>query len=113
MNTNASPERRKTRNAPQEAAVRYCVGGQDEYRLARVFNTGTSDMYLEMSFPPPKLGASLLIEVLNGFEGEPLLDGDAPRPRYHAEVIWKRNLPGPEAVYGVGLRCVSMSSTEN
>jgi hypothetical protein len=113
MKPTASPERGKTRSDPQEAAVRYRVGGQDEYRLARMFNSGGAEMYMELNFPPPKLGASLHIEVLNGFEGEPWLDGDVPGTRYCAEVIWKRNLPGSEAGYGVGLRCVAMSSPEN
>lgn len=105
-------DQRKTQRVPQEATVRYSVGGQGDYHPARMFNYNSTGMYLEISFTPPKLGASLLIEVLDGDEGDPWLEADAARTCYYAKVIWKKNLPDSNAGYGVGLRYLSMASPE-
>jgi hypothetical protein len=100
-------DQRQTGRIPHEAHVRYSVGGQDEYRPAKMFNVSNTGMYLELTFPPPKLGANLLIE------DEPAatwVRENPPRACYYAKVIWKRNLPDSEARYGVGLRYLSMSA---
>lgn len=99
-------EQREKDRVPHQALVRYSVGGQDEYLPARMFNYSSTGMYLELQFPPPKLGANLLIEVIEMDEGKAWED-DAPRRCYYAKVIWKRNLPESERHYGVGLRYLS------
>ena len=113
MKFSTSADQRKTSRVPQKATVRYSVGGQEEYRPARMFNYSNTGMYLEISFPPPKLGASLLIEVLEGDDSETWLDAESPKACYYAKVIWKRNLPDSPAGYGVGLRYLSMASPEH
>lgn len=102
-------EQRKTGRVPHEAIVRYSIGGQDESYPARMFNYSTSGMYLELQFPPPKLGANLLIEVLLDDGNESWNDEYAPRTCYYAKVIWKKNLPESDRHYGVGLRYLSMA----
>ena len=69
-------------------------------------------MYLELTYPPPKLGANLLIEVtgretsfdlgLNSGRARP---GPAITPRSSGKKICRT----PTAQYGVGLRYLSMS----
>ena len=102
-------DQRQTGRIPHEASVRYSVGGQDEYRQAKMFNVSNTGMYLELTFPPPKLGANLLIEVMEDEPTSAWFRESPPRVCYYAKVIWKRNLPETEARYGVGLRYLSMS----
>lgn len=103
-------DQRQTGRIPHEAHVRYSVGGQDEYRPAKMFNVSNTGMYLELTFPPPKLGANLLIEVIEDEPAATWVRENPPRACYYAKVIWKRNLPDSEARYGVGLRYLSMSA---
>lgn len=103
-------DQRKTIRIPHIADIRYSATEQDEYRPARMFNYSPEGMYLELTYPPPKLGANLLIEVLDQVEGQeesgldPLFDVHQPIMCYYAQVIWKKNLPQITAGYGVGLR---------
>ena len=112
MKPSSRSDQRKTGRVPQQALVRYSVGGQDDYRPARMFNYSNSGMYLEIDYPPPKLGASLLIEVLDAADGNAPIGAGDPRACYYAQVIWKRNLSDSRAGYGIGLRYLSMASGE-
>jgi len=112
MKLSKNAEQRKTDRVPHEASVRYSVGGQDEYHPARMFNYSSTGMYLELQFPPPKLGANLLIEVMDGDGEQPWFDRNAPKTCYYAKVIWKKNLTDNQAHYGVGLRYLSMNTPE-
>lgn len=91
---------------PHEAVIRYCAGEQDECRIARMVNYSSTGMYLELDYPPPKLGANLLIEVLdqNAVIQDPMVEFQPPKTCYYAKVIWKKNLAHSNAEYGVGLR---------
>lgn len=109
MKLRKTAEQRAKSRVPHQAVVRYSIGGQDEYLPARMFNYSSTGMYLELQFPPPKLGANLLIEVIDEGGGDAWDDDSAPRRCYYAQVIWKRNLPEPERHYGVGLRYLSMA----
>lgn len=88
---------------PQQAPIRYCVAEENEYRSATLFNYSASGMYLEMTSAPPKLGAHLLIEVLD----RPYSEYEAPaKPQscYYAKVIWKKNLPNKtDSKFGIGV----------
>jgi hypothetical protein len=109
MNLPSKADQRQTGRIPREASVRYSVGGEDEYRPAKMFNVSKTGMYLELNYPPPKLGANLLIEVV---EDEPATTWHRESPAracYYAKVIWKRNLSDSNAQYGIGLRYLSMS----
>ena len=106
-------DKRKADRTTDAAVIRYSVG-DEESRTARMFNYSSSGMYMELDFPPPKLGASLLIEVL-----DPLVAGhDAEseiglvKDCYYAQVIWKKNLPDSDKDYGVGLRYLDPTSPE-
>lgn len=107
MKVRKTDEQRKKDRVPHEAVVRYSIGGQDESYPARMFNYSSTGMYLELQYPPPKLGANLLIEVLEGAGSEAWSEEGAPRTCYYAKVIWKKNLPESERHYGVGLRYLS------
>ncbi len=100
-------EKRVAPRVPHHAMIRYCSEDHDDYRLGRMVNHSTSGMYLELDYPPPKLGARLLIEVL---DARPDTDAWSPEEDhdtmecYYARVIWKRNLDhASRAAYGVGL----------
>jgi hypothetical protein len=97
-----------------KAVIRYCAGELGECRIARMVNYSSSGMYLELDYPPPKLGANLLIEVLG--REEELRDSEfehqAAKTCYYAKVIWKKNLPESPAGYGVGLRYLFSASPE-
>jgi hypothetical protein len=106
-------DKRRTGRTSDAAVIRYSVG-EEESRTARMFNYSNSGMYLEIDYPPPKLGASLLIEVQ-----DPLVAGhDAKSEKgivktcYYAQVIWKKNLPDSDKDYGVGLRYLDPTSQE-
>ncbi len=64
-------------------------------------------MYLELNYPPPKLGEQLLIEVLDAPKDAPLWSTNETADVmacYYAKVIWKKNLhSSSNAEYGVGL----------
>lgn len=107
-------EKRTTERINHVSPVRYSIDGQKESRAAVMYNLSNSGLYMELKFPPPKLGANLLIEVL-----EYDLEDDTwlPSPRrkaqtcYYAKVVWKKNLPdSPTADYGIGL-CYLQTST--
>jgi len=114
MELGSSFEKRKTDRVPHEALVRFSAGGEEDYHQARMFNYSSTGMYLELNYPPPKLGASLLIEVLD--DSEPLSSGwfeeTPPKTCYYAKVIWKKNLTQSKAQYGVGLRYLSSTQPE-
>lgn len=100
-------EKRLTPRIPHQATIRYCSGDIEDYRPARMYNYSSTGMYLELDYPPPKLGARLLIEILNTrpdtdqWSIEEACDATAC---YYAEVIWKKNLNHAScAEYGVGL----------
>ncbi len=106
-------DKRKAGRTTDAAVIRYSVG-EEEYRTARMFNYSNSGMYMELDYPPPKLGSNLLIEVL-----DPLVAGhDAESGKgtvktcYYAQVIWKKNLPDSDKDYGVGLRYLDPTSPE-
>lgn len=109
MKRRNTAEQRKKGRVPHQAVVRYSVGGMEEYQPARMFNFSSTGMYLELRFPPPKLGANLLIEVLEDGDDEMWGDENVPRRCYYAKVIWKKNLPESDRHYGVGLRYLSMT----
>lgn len=71
-----------------------------------MINYSSTGMYLELDYPPPKLGANLLIEVLDQEDAvqDPMIEYQYPKTCYYAKVIWKKNLPNSNAEYGVGLR---------
>ncbi len=100
-------EKRVAPRVPHHATIRYFSEDNDDYRLGRMINHSTTGMYLELDYPPPKLGARLLIEVLDTRpdtnEWSPEEARDALEC-YYAKVIWKRNLDhASRAAYGVGL----------
>ena len=107
-------ESREKDRAPQRAVIRYCAGEQGECRMARMINYSSTGMYLELDYPPPKLGANLLIEVL-GREEElrgAAFESQAPKTCYYAKVIWKKNLADSTDGYGVGLRYLFSAGPE-
>lgn len=107
-------ENREKNRIPHEAIIRFCAGEQEECRVARMINYSSTGMYLELNYPPPKLGANLLIEVL---EEEALQNPQAeylnPKTCYYAKVVWKKNLPHSSAEFGVGLRYLSSTPPES
>lgn len=107
-------ENRETDRIPHMAVIRYSAGDQDEYRTARMFNFSRAGMYLEINYPPPKLGANLLIEVLdqNDAVTDPMIENRSTKTCYYAKVIWKKNLPKSDAEYGVGLRYLFAANPE-
>lgn len=109
MKRRNTAEKRQKGRVPQQAVVRYSVGGMDEFQPARMFNVSSTGMYLELKFPPPKLGANLLIEVPEVGDEAMWDDDNVPCRRYYAKVIWKKNLPESDRHYGVGLRYLSMA----
>lgn len=106
MRVRNTKDNREKDRIPHKAVIRFCAGDHDECRIARMINYSSTGMYLELNYPPPKLGANLLIEVL---EGEELQN---PKTCYYAKVIWKKNLPDSNAEYGVGLRYLSSAPAE-
>lgn len=101
-------DNREKNRIPQEAIIRFCTGEQEECRLARMINYSSTGMYLELNYPPPKLGANLLIEVLEEDALlDPLVEYQTPKTCYYAKVVWKKNLPDSNAEFGVGLRYLS------
>lgn len=95
--------RRARGRLPEQAPIRYCVAEEDEYRSATMFNYSASGMYMEMAAAPPKLGAHLLIEVLDKPYSEYAPPAKA-KSCYYAKVIWKRNLPtNNESRFGIGV----------
>ncbi|NCD24051.1 MAG: PilZ domain-containing protein [Deltaproteobacteria bacterium] len=103
-------EKRRTPRIPHRAIIRYCSGNDDEYRPGRMINHNATGMYLELNYPPPKLGEELQIEVLEtppDSSHSPEDETGAVTARYFAKVIWKKNLPiSSQAEYGVGLNCL-------
>lgn len=100
---------------PHEAVIRYCAGEQGECRIARMVNYSSTGMYLELDYPPPKLGANLLIEVLDQDAAalDPMVEYQHPKTCYYAKVIWKKNLAQSDAGYGVGLRYLFTASPDS
>lgn len=100
-------DKRLTSRIPHQAAIRYCSGDVEDYRPARMYNYSTTGMYLELGYPPPKLGEQLLIEVLDMPPDSPNWSPDEAgevTACYYAKVIWKKNIRNsPQAEYGVGL----------
>jgi len=114
MRGRSKAENREKDRIQHKAVIRYCAGELEECRIARMVNYSSSGMYLELDYPPPKLGANLLIEVL-GREEElrgSEVEYQAPKTCYYAKVIWKKNLPDPTAGYGVGLRYLFSAGPE-
>jgi hypothetical protein len=114
MRGRSKAENREKDRIQHKAVIRYCAGELGECRIARMVNYSSSGMYLELDYPPPKLGANLLIEVL-GREEElrgSEFEYQAPKTCYYAKVIWKKNLPDPTAGYGVGLRYLFSAGPE-
>ncbi len=113
MQDQSEANKRKATRIPHVADIRYyCSPDLDDFRSARMYNYSPEGMYLELRFPPPKLGANLLIEVLDQADPDPLLDNFAPKVSYYAQVIWKKSLPETTAGYGVGLRYLHPASMD-
>ncbi len=109
-------EKRANQRIPHVARIRYCSGEEGEYRQARMFNYSNTGMYLELNYPPPKLGANLLIEVLAEGNGNMDIEEEAQEPKtcYYAKVIWKKNLHNSmTADYGVGLSYLHTPLSDN
>lgn len=116
MKNTENKENRNSERIPHAAIIRYYNGEEDEYRTAHMYNFSQTGFYLELKFPPPKLGANLLIEVLDESEGMAELHAAtiSPKTCYYAKVIWKKNLPDSQcADYGVGLSCLNDAFVEN
>ncbi len=107
-------ENRQKDRIPHEAVIRYCAGELEECRIAKMINYSSTGMYLELTYPPPKLGANLLIEVLGRAEElqDSMVEYQTPKTCYYAKVIWKKNLPHSNAEYGVGLRYLFTANAE-
>ncbi len=114
MSARSKTENREKDRVPQKAVIRYCAGEQGECRMARMVNYSSTGMYLELDYPPPKLGANLLIEVLGREEElrDAAYEYQAPKTCYYAKVIWKKNLADSPAGYGVGLRYLFSAGQE-
>lgn len=99
------PENRTTQRVPHQAMIRFCSGNEEDYRTARMYNYSHTGMYLEINFPPPKLGANLLIEIMDQQEREAseMSGVETSQACYYAKVVWKKNLINSKADYGVGL----------
>ena len=115
MKTRKNSDNREADRIPHTAVIQYCSGDQGECRVAKMFNYSSTGMYLELNYPPPKLGANLLIEVLDKSEAapDPIIEHQTPRTCYYAKVIWKKNLPHSTAEYGVGLRYLFTAHSES
>lgn len=115
MTVGKETDNRERDRIPHRAVIRYCAGERGECRLARLVNYSSTGMYLELDYPPPKLGANLLIEVLDREDAaqDPLVECQRPKTCYYAKVIWKKNLPHSSAEYGVGLRYLFTAGPEN
>jgi len=108
-------DNREKDRVPHEAVIRYCAGEQGDCRIARMVNYSSTGMYLELDYPPPKLGANLLIEVLDQDAAvqDPMMEYQHPKTCYYAKVIWKKNLPDSNAEYGVGLRYLFSAASDS
>lgn len=108
-------DNREKDRIPHEAFIRYCAGERGECRIARMVNYSSTGMYLELDYPPPKLGANLLIEVLDQEAAiqDPMIEYQNSKTCYYAKVIWKKNLSRSNAEYGVGLRYLSTAGHES
>ena len=114
MRVRKKSDNREKDRVPHKAVIRFCAGEQEECRIAKMINYSSTGMYLELNYPPPKLGANLLIEVLADEELQnPVAEYQNPKTCYYAKVIWKKNLPDSNAEYGVGLRYLSSATTES
>jgi hypothetical protein len=115
MRVGKRPDDRERDRVPHEAVIRYCAGEQGECRIARMINYSSTGMYLELEYPPPKLGANLLIEVLDQEDAvqDPMFEYQHPKTCYYAKVVWKKNLPNSSEEYGVGLRYLSTAGPES
>jgi hypothetical protein len=83
-------EKRLTPRIPHHATIRYCSGNDEDYRPGRMYNYSATGMYLELNYPPPKLGEQLLIEVLDAPKESPLWSTDETYDVltcYYAKVI--------------------------
>ena len=105
MKDNFEPESRTTKRIPHQALIRFSSGSEDDFRTARMYNYSHSGMYLELHYPPPKLGANLLIEVMDPQETNTseLSGMEKSQACYYAKVVWKKNLVNSQADYGFGL----------
>ena len=114
MRVRNTRDNREKDRIPHKAIIRFCAGEQDECRTARMINYSSTGMYLELNYPPPKLGANLLIEILENEELQnPMEEYRNPKTCYYAKVIWKKNLPDSNSEYGVGLRYLSSVPPES
>ena len=116
MDSIENTDNRNSERIHHAAIIRYYNGDEDEYRTAHLYNYSQTGFYLELKFPPPKLGANLLIEVLDeGADNTELATTTlSPKTCYYAKVIWKKNLPDSScADYGVGLSCLNAEFVEN
>jgi hypothetical protein len=115
MRVGKKTDNREKDRVMHEAVIRYCAGEQEYCRIARMVNYSSTGMYLELKYPPPKLGANLLIEVLDreNAEQDPMVECQNPKTCYYATVIWKKNLPDSNAEYGVGLRYLFTAGPES
>lgn len=96
--------RRFAQRLPLVAPIRFSIAEEEDYRNATLYNYSATGMYLEMQYPPPKLGAHLLIEVLDRPQSEHSGPESKSTSCYYAKVIWKKNLPtATHSKYGVGV----------